>query len=269
MIAIISLLVVMIFSMLITRIATIALTLTGLSRESARFQARSAFTGVGYSTHESEKVVNHPVRRRILMLLMLIGNAGIVTAMASITLAFLGDTRSGTWIWQVILLFSGLGILWIIANSSWVDRRLSPIISLALKRWGQLDVRDYAAVLHLSGDYGVIEIQVNSQDWLANKTLAELNLSQEGILVLGVKRPDGTYLGAPKGPTCIRDNDILIMYGRSPVLAELDRRDAGWRGDVAHKQSVNEQKQVFAEQHRNDPVQKDTMEGTDTTMQNS
>lgn len=60
MIAILSLLAVLIVSLLITRIATVALTLTGLPRELARFQARSAFTGVGFTTSETEKVVNHP-----------------------------------------------------------------------------------------------------------------------------------------------------------------------------------------------------------------
>ena len=72
MLSIISLLVVLTLSILVTRIATVALTYTGLSRESARFQARSAFTGVGFTTNESEKVVNHPLRRKILMLLMLL-----------------------------------------------------------------------------------------------------------------------------------------------------------------------------------------------------
>ena len=68
MIAIFSLLLVLVLSLLITRIATIALTYTGLSRQSAKFQARSAFTGVGFTTSESEKVVNHPVRRRVLLI---------------------------------------------------------------------------------------------------------------------------------------------------------------------------------------------------------
>jgi len=35
-------------------------TATGLSRESARFQARSALTGGGFTTTESEAVVRHP-----------------------------------------------------------------------------------------------------------------------------------------------------------------------------------------------------------------
>ncbi|WP_419175988.1 hypothetical protein [Desulfosediminicola sp.] len=59
MLSIVSLLLVLASSILVTRIATVALTHTGLSRESARFQARSAFTGVGFTTNESEKVANH------------------------------------------------------------------------------------------------------------------------------------------------------------------------------------------------------------------
>ena len=48
--------------MLVTRVAARALTLTELSSEAARFQARSAFTGVGFTTSEAEGIVSHPVR---------------------------------------------------------------------------------------------------------------------------------------------------------------------------------------------------------------
>lgn len=89
MIAIISLLMVVFLSILITRIATIALTHTGLTRESAKFQARSAFSGAGFTTEESEMVVSHPVRRKIVMVLILIGNAGILAAISSLILTFL------------------------------------------------------------------------------------------------------------------------------------------------------------------------------------
>ena len=73
---VITVILILVFSILITRVASIALTHTGLSRESSKFQARSAFTGVGFTTNESEKVVNHPVRRRILLLLMIPGKSG-------------------------------------------------------------------------------------------------------------------------------------------------------------------------------------------------
>lgn len=50
MIAAASVLFILAVSLLITRIATVALQLTGVSKANARFQARSAFTGVGYTT---------------------------------------------------------------------------------------------------------------------------------------------------------------------------------------------------------------------------
>ena len=56
-------------SLLITRSATIVLTATGMSRPSARFRSRSAVSGVGFTTTESEAVVAGPRRgpaRRLL-----------------------------------------------------------------------------------------------------------------------------------------------------------------------------------------------------------
>jgi hypothetical protein len=258
MLAVISVIVVLMLSLLITRIATIALTLTGLSRESAKFQARSAFTGVGFTTDEAEKVVNHPLRRRVLLLLMLLGNAGIVTAVSSIILTFVGADNSGNWFWRLFWLVFGLATLWTLATSEWVDRRLSPVISWLLKRWSSLDVRDYARVLHLAGDYGIIEMEVEPQDWLAHKSLAELDLSHEGVLVLGVQR-SSKYIGAPKGHTRILPNDTLILYGRSPVLADLDLRRDNSEGDQAHQHRKEEQERVVEEETQvSQPAEKAT-----------
>ena len=89
MIPIVSLLIVLTISLLVTRVAAVAFVHTGLSREAARFQARSAFTGVGFTTSETEEVVNHPVRRRIVAWLMLVGNIGIITVMSSLILSFI------------------------------------------------------------------------------------------------------------------------------------------------------------------------------------
>lgn len=122
---IITVILILVFSILITRIATIALTHTGLSRESSKFQARSAFTGVGFTTTESEKVVNHPLRRKILQLLMILGNAGIVTGVASLIIGFSGlEGTTDAWI-KIAILVGFVIILWHLASSRWVDRLLS------------------------------------------------------------------------------------------------------------------------------------------------
>jgi hypothetical protein len=250
MIAIATVIIVLIISLAIARIATVALTLTGLSRESARFQARSAFTGVGFTTNEAEKVVGHPLRRRILMVLMLLGNAGIVTAVSSLIITFVGADSPTNWFWRLLWLAIGLSIIWFLATSTWIDQRLSPLISWLLKRWTDIDTRDYARIMHLSGDYGVIELEVEPQDWLAHKTLRQLGLSDEGVLVLGVQRPDKGYLGTPTGETVVKPGDTLILYGRSPVLADLDQRTATSDGEQAHSRVVDEQKRLEDEQEQ-------------------
>ncbi len=61
--ALISLFIAIILSILVTRIATVAFTLTGLSREVAQFQALSAFTGVGFTTAEHEDTISQLSQR--------------------------------------------------------------------------------------------------------------------------------------------------------------------------------------------------------------
>lgn len=240
MIAIISLLLVVMISILVTRIATLALIHTGMTREAARFQARSAFTGTGFSTREAEQVTNHPVRRRIVMLLMLSGNAGIVTIVSSLILSFIGPRELGTLSLKLLLLIGGLGILWIAGNSNWVDRHLSRIIDRALRRYTRLDVRDYSSLMHLAGDYRLVELRVASDDWLANRTLKDAELRDEGLVVLGIKRESGTYIGGPKGDSMVLPGDTLLVYGRILNVEELDSRRKDWTGDREHRERVRE-----------------------------
>lgn len=240
MVSIASLFVVLMLSLLVTRIATVALTLTGLSREVARFQARSAFSGVGFTTSESEQVVNHPVRRRILLVLMVMGNVGFVTVVSSIIFTFVSAANEGGLLLRLMLLIVGLLGLLLAANSVWVDRRLSPLIKWALQKWTDLDVRDYANLLQLYGDFGVIELHVQLDSWLAGKTLGELRLSEEGVLVLGINHHDGHYLAAPRGLTTVQGNDTLILYGKSSALSELNQRRAGQQGNQQHEQAVRQ-----------------------------
>jgi hypothetical protein len=237
MIAIGSLLVVVLISLIVTRVATVALIATGMSRETARFQARSAFTGTGFTTRESELVVGHPIRRRIVLALMLAGNAGLVAVVASLMLGF---TRGGQGAagFRVLELVLGLAALFLAARSRWVDRRLTPLIARALSRWADLGVRDYAGLLELEHGYRVLELMVRPGDWVAGRTLAELTLRDEGIVVLGVRRSGGGWVGAPGGATRVEGGDTLVCYGREGALGELDARPSGPAGDQAHERAV-------------------------------
>jgi len=129
-----------------------------------------------------------------------------------------------------------------------VDRSLSRVIEWALRRWTDLDTRDYQSLLKLSGDFTVKELSVREGDWLADKLLKSCRLSEEGVIVLGIYRDDGDYVGAPKADTRIYPGDMLILYGRSGALREIDQRRADTNGEAAHDRAVSEQKRHVAEQ---------------------
>jgi len=263
---VVALLVVLTVGLLITRIATCALTFTGLSRELAQFQARSAFTGCGFTTHEAELIVEHPVRRRIIMLLMLLGNGTVVLAITSLVPVMIGFRDAALvevaaeehglfyrflthpLFHRLMWLALGLSVLWMVAKSKWVDRQLSRAITWALKRFTRLEVHDYLGLLHLSEGFTVTELDMKTGDWMVGKSLAELRLGDEGVQVLGLRRSDGEYVGTPTGSTYIRHGDAVIAYGRTDLLMELDRRRADASGDQAHEERIEEQQRLLAEQ---------------------
>lgn len=246
--ALISVFGIVILSLLVTRIATIAFMVTGLSRESARFQARSARTGTGFTTTESESVVDHPVRRRIVMRLMLLGGAGIVAGVSSLILSFRAGTADDRLI-RAGVLIGGLFVLWWLSRLSWVDRQLSRGIAKVMRARGW-DVRDYARLLNLVGDYTVSELKIRGSDWVAGRALGEMRLRDEGLIVLGVHRRNGPYVGTPGPETVIEAGDTLVLYGRHQRICELDDRRRDHTGERAREEAVEEQQELEREDER-------------------
>lgn len=250
--SVVLLLVVAIVSLLISRVATVALTVTGLAKPVARFQARSALTGAGFTTSESESVVNHPVRRRIVMALMLLGNVGLATAVAGVLGGFLRADAGAGFLRAGLLLLGLIGI-YVVSKSAWVDRRLSRLIAKLLDAHTDLDTRDYDRLLHLSGEYSVKETVVEHGSWLADQPLGDLRLGDEGVTVLGVTRSNGTYLPVPSRETVVRPGDSVIVYGADDAVAGLGRRPAGPEGERAHRERAAANAEVRAAQEAFDP----------------
>jgi K+/H+ antiporter YhaU regulatory subunit KhtT len=184
---------------------------------------------------------------------MLFGNAGIAAVLTSLILTFVGEETGSLLTLKLILIVSGVVALWAIASSHWVDRQLSKLIDRMLSRYTRLQVRDYASLLHLAGEYKVSEMHVDPQSWLANQTLANLNLRDEGLLILGIERIGGEFIGAPNGKTKLEVGDNVIIYGRDSTIAELSKRQSGFSGDVEHFQEISKAERVQeAEKRQNE-----------------
>jgi NhaP-type Na+/H+ and K+/H+ antiporter len=256
--SLISLIVIISLSLLITKIAAESLVHTGLSRQSAKFQARSAFTGVGFTTREAEKIANHPLRRRIIMSLMLIGNVGIISAIASLMLTFIqtGDSDVSDWV-KILIILGSIGMLYLFSQSNWLERVLVKLIKAGLKKFTNLNIKDYVEMLNLTGEYEITVIKVKKGDWLENKKLKDLKLHQEGVNLIAIQRDDGDYIGTPAGSTKIIDQDRLILYGREKNLKNLEKRRKNRKGDQEHEKAKAEQKEKRRQEQEKEKQRQD------------
>jgi hypothetical protein len=214
-----SVLVVVSLTLVVTRVATVILISTGMSRESARFQARSALSGAGFTTRESETVVEHPVRRRVVSVLMVLGSAGLVTAVASLALS-LGEATGDERVVRLLVLAIWLGLLFALSRSRWIDCRLTALIGRVVRSRG-VDARDYVTLLDLAGNHTVVEMDVQLGDRVAGHTLAQLKLRDEGVFVLGIRRDDGSYVGVPRGSHRVAPGDTLVSTARLSATSAL------------------------------------------------
>jgi hypothetical protein len=238
MFALITLLSIVTVSFLVVRAGSVALTLTGLSTDSANFQAQSAFMGVGFTTQEAESVVAHPVRRKIIRILMLLGFLFMGSALASIITAFAG-TNHTEWGMRALWMLLGIGAIFLLGSLQVVRNGLTRLLEKALTRFGAVEVRDYEELLRLSKGFSISTIQVEAGSWLAGNTLGELRLTDEGVIVLNVSREGGTAVAMPGVRTLVEPGDRLLCYGLEDDLTRLVDRPASYGGDVQREIAIH------------------------------
>ncbi|MGC6466115.1 MAG: hypothetical protein ACON38_10200 [Akkermansiaceae bacterium] len=170
-----ALLVIVLVALMVVKLGSSALQLTGMSQPVALFQAASAFFGVGFTTKEAELVVNHPIRRRIILHLIIAGNIGLTSALATLLVTFIqSDERGlgGTFIWlgltAVVILTIGLFL-----NLSVVRIPLDRFLRFSLMKSGLRKVVDYDYLLDLRDGFCVFDGEIGEDHPWIDKTLGE------------------------------------------------------------------------------------------------
>ena len=236
MIATLSFVLIVLVNMLVVRGGAVALKLTGLSWDVASFQAQSAFTGAGFTTSESEHLISHPARRKIVGLMMSLGSIGVGSALVTVvvTLTTAGeDLQQRTW----LMLGSLLGLS-IAVRTKFIDRLFIPVVTRLLLRSRTLRIHDYEELLRMDKGFSVAQLTVEEDSWLTGGALSELALNQEGILILNVRRRSGSVLAAPQPAIRLEVGDIILCYGLEGDLGELAKRPSGPEGERAHDKGV-------------------------------
>ena len=219
--ALLTLLIIAIASMIIVRFGTMALSATGMGHDAAVFQACSAFFGVGFTTREAEYVMRHPIRRRIIVHLIILGNIGLTSALATLIVTFTQTQGIRETVDQLLWIAGGAVVLTLLTRLPFVKRMVDYTIRFSLRGARSLRIHDYDMLLRVSSGYCVSDIPILGEGPLAGKQLRESHPTDRGLLILGIEKSDGHYIGAPGPEDIIMVGDIVTVYGRESAMQEL------------------------------------------------
>jgi TrkA-C domain len=207
-------------SFLIVRAGAIALMMTGLDRPRAAFQALSAFTGTGFTTREAETVVNNPLRRKIISLLMILGNAGIIAVIISATSSVM--TSKGYELpMHFILLVLGVYLIYKLGKSRGFTQKWETFIEGKLVRIPAFEEGLAEDLLHFLEGYGLIRKTINRESQLIDVSLSEWRFRSPDIVILGIERGSKWIPIPRKHHARVQEGDKLVIYGNLKSLKEI------------------------------------------------
>lgn len=258
MLALVSFIIVILFSLIVVKIGSVALESTGLSKEISQFQAQSAFSGVGFTTKESEQLMENVVRRKILRFLMLMGSAGLTSAVATLILTFMNTKGSVSFmgyyfsslVFNISIIVIILSVTYFISKTDSFDKFIRRILQKPLHLVkSKMSLYDYEKILGLSKGNSIISFEVPKRHWIVNKSIGKLKLEKEGVNVLGIFRVvhgSEEYLSSPSDDFIIQNKDKLVVYCKESIVVNLAKREKGRKGSKERKQAEQINKSLDA-----------------------
>lgn len=226
---------ILIAAVTVVQIGAIALELTGLDQEVARFQALSCFTGTGFTTREAEVITVSPRRRKIASVLMIVGFAGFVTLIGTFAgsikdhstllqfpLNFLTpyiEPKYYPWINLGFYLLVGLG-LWRLFKNSRLVARVNTYLRKKLERKELITPAGFEEVMVATGGWTVCRLEIRENTSGNGKTLHELGLRKNKIYPLAIERKNKT-IPMPTADNRLQVDDLFVCFGRLTSIREV------------------------------------------------
>lgn len=227
--------IVILASFAIVRVGAVAFQLTGLEWSLAKFQALSCFTGTGFTTREAETITTHPQRRKIASILMVLGNAGLITLIAtfantlraelflsSLALPFVEymvPQRLLPVMNLLIILFLFYIVYKVLSNSTLIEKFTSLFRRYLTKRQKGKPIT-FEELLVSTGGYGISTILLPSNSPLVGQTIKESPLRENDINLLAIVRDEKTTPNPSSSATMLAD-DHLICFGRLDDIRKI------------------------------------------------
>jgi len=216
---IIPVIVVIVISAVVVKIATVALKMTGMEEKKARFQALSAFTGTGFTTRDSEIIMEDQIRRRVIMVLMILGNAGLVSVITALIFSF-GKGGITPAIYNSGILLFAVIVIYKLATHKRLTLYLTKKIEARLENRPLFQKRHIEEIMRVAKNYGIAEVEITRKCKNLGKTLADATFRTNDILVLAIERKN-EVIPTPKAVDSIQLGDSIICYGNLENLEKI------------------------------------------------
>ena len=209
---------------LISDIITIFFRLTGLTEEKARFQVISLLTNSGFTTRESESIVNSKVRRRLARATMLFGYAFTVTIVSTTVNFFmtLGRSELDSLLYLLPILVAVMVGFQLLRRSTFFKTKFDGWIESIGNRLMFGKNSNPVVLMEDYGDMVVAHIFLRNlpailQDVsLRNSVL----MAKYNIMVMMVKEPNGEARQA-RADTVLKAGDVIMVLGSRKAIREV------------------------------------------------
>ncbi|MCB9766078.1 MAG: TrkA C-terminal domain-containing protein [Alphaproteobacteria bacterium] len=208
-------------------VGSIAYELTGLDRETARFQALSAFTNCGFTTQAAEAVVEHAARRKITMTLMILGYAGLASVISTLIRSVEVDSLGGSALTLMAMtILAGLGF-WFIFRTRWGENITDGIRRFLAWRMARQWV-PHEDLQHYKHGYGLVRIEIPEHSRVEGRQLRELDLRERHLQILAIEEDDEVD-PIPHPDVVLKAGQHLIVYGRLKAVQDAFSPKLAWR----------------------------------------
>ncbi len=224
---IILVLVILVLMWVIIEVLSIALKMTGLELYRARFQVISLITHTGFTTRESELITQHPTRRRLASMLMVVSYIAQVS-LISVLLHMLTANEQRLWYIGAALVLLVLFIV-LVTRNRFFSSRLNRLTEKLLQKRVMKNIKKQPLdkVLKISPSYGIYELIVDDESPICGKSLADARLKDEYIQVLKIDH-GSTTTDFPSASMVLSSGDKLIVYGKTEsILKSILNKEAG------------------------------------------
>ena len=226
---VVAILIVVLFWRFVLLIAAEVYQGAGMGEIPAGFEARSALTGAGYTTTQSQVVVDDPASRDAASMLFIVGYVGPLAILGLLGVSFVAPSAEDPELRATVLIV--FLVLFAVLNRygllNRIGRRPARFIATHLFR---AHIRSPWIVF---GDHAVAGLVVAPSSTLVGLSLDQRPLGDHEVTLLGIQRiVDGNVEDLPVGSNrhlSIEAEDTLVTYGATNDLSDLRDIAAGRR----------------------------------------